>query len=139
MLLARTLMPQASLQRCDVINAKTARIVGMPGQWLKSLFPEHISRAHDQKNASIQSHQMNCPECGNVRTKVVITRSILEGPYEVVRRYVCKNCGWRWYAAQGPEVLVYCVKYTDNGSMVDSVRPLELDKQITTNGKNHAA
>jgi len=64
---------------------------------------------------------MNCPACGNVRTKVVITRDVLSGPFAVVRRYVCQKCNHRWYAAQHPEVLVRGVSYADNGSVVDKV------------------
>ena len=64
---------------------------------------------------------MNCPACGNVRTKVVISREVLTPPFAVVRRYVCKKCDHRWYAAQQPEVLVRCVSYTDNGSVVSQV------------------
>ena len=64
---------------------------------------------------------MNCPACGNVRTKVVVTREVLTPPFSIVRRYACKKCDHRWYAAQPPEVVVRWVTYAEKGAVVQEV------------------
>ena len=47
---------------------------------------------------------MRCPACGSFNCRVVSTKRVVEGPYEVVRRRRCVACDHRWYTAQEPEV-----------------------------------
>ena len=46
----------------------------------------------------------SCPECGQGRTRVVLTRRDPEGV--TIRRRWCTSCDHRWYSIQYPEVPV---------------------------------
>ena len=47
---------------------------------------------------------MNCPKCGSVRTRVVLTDTLPSD--EIVRRRRCIQCDHRWYTHQPPEQLL---------------------------------
>tara|TARA_R100001443_G_scaffold38818_1_gene52296 strand:+ start:589 stop:837 length:249 start_codon:yes stop_codon:yes gene_type:complete len=46
----------------------------------------------------------SCPECGQLRTRVVCTKRTAEGV--TIRRRWCASCNHRWYSIQYPEVSV---------------------------------
>jgi transcriptional regulator NrdR family protein len=45
-----------------------------------------------------------CPECGSVRTKVVMTKPVENDG--TLRRRHCTTCDYRWYTYQDPEMMV---------------------------------
>ena len=48
--------------------------------------------------------QADCPECGQGRTRVVLTKRTPDGV--TIRRRKCVVCEHRWYSIQYPEVPV---------------------------------
>ena len=45
-----------------------------------------------------------CPKCGQLRTRVVLTKRAKDGI--TIRRRHCRECDHRWYSIQYPEVPV---------------------------------
>jgi len=48
--------------------------------------------------------QADCPNCGNTRTRVVLTKR--SANKMTIRRRWCPTCEHRWYSIQYPEVPV---------------------------------
>jgi len=61
---------------------------------------------------------MKCPACGSFNCRVVSTKRVVEGPYEVVRRRRCVTCDHRWYTAQEPEVNIGYISWAGTGDQV---------------------
>ena len=62
-----------------------------------------------------------CPECRLRKSKVVLTKEVINGEFDVVRRRHCQACGHRWYTAQAKEVAVTQVEWVDRGAAVNWV------------------
>ena len=62
-----------------------------------------------------------CPQCSQRVSKVVLTKEVINGEFDVVRRRHCQNCGHRWYTAQTKEVSVGNVEWIDSGRAVNWV------------------
>jgi len=62
-----------------------------------------------------------CPECSRRNSKVVLTKEVINGEFDVVRRRHCLACGHRWYTAQTREISVHNVEWADHGTVVNWV------------------
>lgn len=60
---------------------------------------------------STQLFQMQCPKCKSRLTKVVLTRDT-EDKAHIIRRRVCYQCDYRWYAMQAMEVIIEAERLT---------------------------
>ena len=52
---------------------------------------------------------------------MVLTKEVINGEFDVVRRRHCQACGHRWYTAQAKEVAVTQVEWVDRGAAVNWV------------------
>ena len=55
--------------------------------------------------------QHPCPVCGEVKSYVISTKPVENGPYALIRYRRCASCDFKWYVGQGPEVLLESVKW----------------------------
>ena len=62
-----------------------------------------------------------CPNCSRRDSKVVLTKEVIQGEFDVVRRRHCQHCGHRWYTAQTKEVAITGVEWVDHGTAVNWV------------------
>lgn len=75
-----------------------------------------------------------CPVCDHADSRVICTKRVPSGPFALIRRRECRSCGFKWYIAQAPEVLVEKVKWTQRGNrdvfQIAEVIPMESDVKI---------
>ena len=69
---------------------------------------------------------MECPKCTSPRTKVVCTRKELKDEGKIIRRRQCRNCKYRWYSIQYPEVFLLedKVKWRKNKIFISNTNPI---------------
>ena len=62
-----------------------------------------------------------CPKCGQLRTRVVLTKRSSDGI--TIRRRWCTACDHRWYSVQYPEVAVDSneIRWVKTGSKAEFV------------------
>ena len=69
---------------------------------------------------------MECPKCTSPRTKVVCTRKEVKNEGKIIRRRECRNCKYRWYSIQYPEVFLpeHRIKWVKNKIFISNINPI---------------